>query len=181
MPANWFLTGLPGAGKSTIISGLAARLGCGVGGFKTVSGPEGPPGVFRVYIMPYGADGADLSGLDPVAMRDRAAGGFRAFPEVFDREGAAMLRVPAGGRLTVMDELGFMEADALRFQEAVFAALDGEIPVLGAIKPAGGRTDAPFLREIRARGDVRIFEVSPGGRGAAKAALERELARLMGL
>lgn len=179
MSCNYFLTGCPGAGKSTIIRKLTAGIG-GVGGFKTVMRRGDAQGRFRVYIMPYGADDEGLSELEPVAVRDREANSFRAFPEVFDREGAAILRAAADCDLIVMDEIGFMEAEAFVFQKAVLDALDGAVPVLGVIKPANGRADTRFMREVRARRDVRVFEVTPESRESAAAALEGEIAGLTG-
>jgi nucleoside-triphosphatase len=171
---NCFLTGRPGAGKSTAIRRVTERLTCGIGGFKTVMAPAGAPGRFHIYILPYGADAAELVSLAPAALRDRATDGFRAFPEVFDREGTAILRASAGSGLIVMDELGFMEAEAFAFQQAVFDALDGDIPVLGVIKPARARIDTQFLRNIRARPDVRIIELAPDNREAVLETLRGE-------
>lgn len=50
-----------------------------------------------------------------------------------------------------MDELGFLENDAHRFQAAVLAALDGSTPVLAAVKPK----DTDFLRRVRAASSRR--------------------------
>lgn len=57
-----------------------------------------------------------------------------------------------------MDELGFMEAEAERFKQAVFRALDGEIPVLAAVK---AREDVPFLNDVLHHRKVTVYTVTP--------------------
>ena len=59
-----------------------------------------------------------------------------------------------------MDELGFFENDAARFQEAVFRVLDADKPVLGVLK----QKDTPFLRQVRHREDVIVYEIREDNR-----------------
>ena len=40
--------------------------------------------------------------------------------------------------IPLMDEIGFFEQDALAFQAAILDALDGDIPVLAAVKAREG-------------------------------------------
>lgn len=51
-----------------------------------------------------------------------------------------------------MDELGFLENDAKVFQSAVLCALDGDTPVLAAVKPK----DTPFLRAVRGHENAEL-------------------------
>ena len=66
------------------------------------------------------------------------------------------------GGLLVMDELGFLENDAHRFQAAVLAALDGSTPVLAAVKPK----DTDFLRRVRQHPHGEVFNITPESREA---------------
>ena len=59
-----------------------------------------------------------------------------------------------------MDELGFLERDASRFQAAVLAALRGPQPVLAAVK----NRDDPFLRAVRSVPGVRVLYITRDNR-----------------
>ena len=61
-----------------------------------------------------------------------------------------------------LDELGFLENDAHRFQAAVLAALDGSTPVLAAVKPK----DTDFLRRVRQHPHGEVFSIKPESREA---------------
>ena len=81
-----------------------------------------------------------------------------AIPEVFDNYGVKLLEKALWQKpdIFVMDELGFFENDAVKFQNMVFNILDADIPVLGVIK----QKDTNFLNMIRNREDVKIFEIT---------------------
>jgi nucleoside-triphosphatase THEP1 len=59
-----------------------------------------------------------------------------------------------------MDELGFIESAASAFQNAVFAVLDGSVPVLGVIR----KGSTPFLEKVKAHGNVSVVEVDTANR-----------------
>jgi nucleoside-triphosphatase len=155
---NIFLTGAVGVGKSTVLKkalALLPELVCG--GFRTVSASP-VDGRREVLIEPMweGAqrDAARLVGL-------RLEDGFVAYPEAFDTMGTAILaETPRDAKLLLMDELGIMEADAMRFKRAILAALDGPLPVLGVIKPK--RSD--FLDAVRAHPRSVVLPVTPENR-----------------
>ena len=75
-------------------------------------------------------------------------GGRVVFPEVFDGRGADLLRDAARESdcsLILMDELGFLEAEAAGFREAVLSVLAGPKPVLGVVRQGlGVWRDAPL-------------------------------------
>ncbi|MDD4133841.1 MAG: nucleoside-triphosphatase [Eubacteriales bacterium] len=155
-----FLTGEPQAGKTTLINRLLARHpGWAVKGFCTYM--ECTPGyeaIVTVYIAPitpcdwYRKEEA-LAGIRLVSRRE-------AFPGAFDRVGARILRESVGADLVIMDELGFLENEALAFQQTVLETLQGETPVLGVIKP----TSTPFLDLVRGYPHVHILAVNPDDR-----------------
>ena len=71
------------------------------------------------------------------------------------------LRGPRGG-IILMDELGFLENDAKVFQSAVLCALDGDTPVLAAVKPK----DTPFLRAVRGHENAELVFIDEQNRDA---------------
>ena len=55
-----------------------------------------------------------------------------------------------------MDELGPAESGAKKFCEAVLAALDGDLPILGVLQKA----DTEFLRAVAGHPRVRLVTVT---------------------
>ncbi len=151
-----FLTGEIQVGKSTIINKAVLSLGQPVGGFRTVAGNYAPDGSSDIFIIGTGDKMDCCNDSNRVAHRTGIPGkGFTTFPKVFDTVGASLLRHAGEYPLTIMDELGFMESRAFEFQKAVFECLDGDIPVLGVIKPM----KIDFLDRIRAHEKVNILTV----------------------
>ena len=83
--------------------------------------------------------------------------------------GCAALADTEGRSLLVMDELGPHEAQAVRFQAAVFRALEGKIPILGVLQQA----DSDFLRRIAGHPRVTVLTVTEDNRGSLGAELLR--------
>lgn len=154
MKKHIFLTGDIQVGKSTAIRKALAMLGCSVGGFRTSGTNYQADGSSDVVI--YAASASPESGYR-VAHRS-ATTGISVYPEIFDEFGTYYLQQP--GTILLMDELGYMESKALKFQEAVFAALDGTTPVLGVIR----NRDTPFLNIVRKRDDVIVLTVTEANR-----------------
>lgn len=155
-PRHLFLTGPKQIGKSTALARLLAGRDAALGGFRTR----------RIRV----AGGADIYMLPPdrddfrqenILFR-RRAGQLLLDPADFDRLGCAMLEKSGECDLLLMDELGPTEVQALGFQRAVLAALDGDIPVYGVLQQA----DSPFLEKIAARDDVRVVTVTEENRDA---------------
>ena len=89
-------------------------------------------------------------------------------PVVFDALGVRYLAAARPGGLIVMDELGFMEAEAEAFKQAVLHALGGDIPVLAAVKD---RRDIPFLNAVCSEPKAALYTVTPENREALFAEL----------
>ncbi len=157
MARHLFLTGPKGAGKSTLIRGLLAEESGPLGGFFTVKHEGG------IYLLPAAGERA----FTPENLLFRCGHG--GDPRRFDNLGCAALADTAGCRLLVMDELGPHEAEARRFQAAVFRTLDGALPVLGVLQ----QTESEFLERIARHSRVTVLTVSVENRDALAAELRR--------
>ena len=137
MKRHALIVGEQGVGKSTLIARVRRELALPEAGIETVR--ETAPADERgnpVYIYRVGfprtrttQNLAALVGPD----------GRKAFPEVFDRYAAFLREDARDCGLIVLDELGFLETDAAEFCRAVLDLLDGDVPVLAAVKPKDTR------------------------------------------
>ena len=124
-----FLTGESGAGKSTALYRTLGLLGIAPGGFRTGFTPDRQ----RLCLWP-AWQGPDWSEESTVARM--AEGRLVGDPAAFARLGPAILAESMPwARLLLLDELGWLEREALAFQSAVRACLGGTTPVLGVVKP----------------------------------------------
>ena len=83
------------------------------------------------------------------------------FPEVFNALGTAYLQGTPSCQVIIMDELGFMESDAQAFRRAVLQTLDGETPVLAAVK---NRMDVEIVRQVCAHPRAEVVPINPENR-----------------
>ncbi len=148
------MTGLPGTGKTTLIRKVLERLPTEVtaSGFFTAEIRESGERVgFTINT---------LDGRSGVLSHIRIGGGARVGRYGVDVKGFEGLILPLleEGRagLYVIDEIGKMECLSRAFCEAVQLLLDAETPLLGTIALKGDG----FIAEVKARGDVALFEVT---------------------
>lgn len=154
---NIFLTGEVGVGKSTVISKVLSQLPQVIcGGFRTASEmPIIGGNLLEVYIekaweeTPHDAEHMVGTRL--------GHGRFTSYPQTFDTVGTSILfATPTNATLILMDELGIMEENAKLFRQAVMDLLDGQLPVLGVIKPK----HTEFLDAILMHERSEIIEVT---------------------
>ncbi len=152
-----FLTGNVQVGKSTIIRKLLSTelfYRKKIGGFRTINQEK------FVYIMGANESIDDCSEKNICGRRYMNRLNVESYPEVFDEVGCELLQDVQGVDLILMDELGFLESRSYRFQNRVLEILDGEIPVIGVVKPKHDK----FLDRIRSHPDVEIIEITPENR-----------------
>lgn len=159
-----FLTGEVQVGKSTILNRLVQFFHKPAGFCTRWESENGR--LDRLYLMPY----PPCRPYPPEALvasricRGNATGVTERFealgPEILKRD----------GDLIVMDELGMLERHAPAFRASIMTRLDGDIPVLGVIKPRG---DA-FIQAIHSHPRVRVETVTIENRDALLQQLLRE-------
>ncbi len=148
-----FLTGVVQTGKSTVIDRALARLPFSVGGIRTKRIPAGEDRA--TYIL------EDVISGVTVKFAESDPSGMKVDTEVFETAGVqAIRRSLEEADLTLLDELGRMEREAGRFQQQVFAALEGHRRVLGVIKAEKNA----FLDAVRAFQGIELLEVTRDNR-----------------
>jgi len=149
------LCGRRRSGRSAMIRRLLETVSMPVFGYETITMCTRPDGYHEIDLYPYGAERTERRAENHVAdcnTRDRV---IRA--EAFDTLGVAGLNAREDGIL-VMEEIGFMESGAEAFCRAVLEKLDGELPILAAVRE-GMETD--FLRRVKAHPSARLVRMEP--------------------
>ena len=157
MKRHLLICGERGVGKSTLIRRLLEHSTREVGGFVTKRLPIADKnGFFPSYLYPASQSEGERR-YETCDSRSSIR-----HPEVFDGLGAQLIKSAPSGGIILMDELGFLENDAKVFQSAVLCALDGDTPVLTAVKPK----DTPFLRAVRGHENAELVFIDEQNRDA---------------
>lgn len=139
------ITGNVGVGKSTLIRKLLAHFPGPAGGFITLKMAEPGADTWPLYMFPAAQPVEERRCTEENLLGIRGAV-VEHHPEKFDTLGVDLIRSAGSGGVILMDELGFMEAEAKVFQAAVLEALRGDIPVIASVKNKPG---VPFLDAVR--------------------------------
>lgn len=83
-----------------------------------------------------------------------------SYPEVFNNFAKKMQTPPKQGSIIKMDELGFLESDAKEFRDTVLDYLDGDIPVIAAVK----HNSTPFLDAVKNHPNCKCFFITEENR-----------------
>ncbi len=149
------LCGSRRTGRSSMIRKLTQQLHVPVSGYRTKTVNKRADGYHEIYMFPYGAETQALSEnyhIGDCNTRERVI-----YNEVFNTLGVRLLEEKPGGIL-VLDEIGFMEAQAELFCRSVLARLQGDTPVLAAVRTS---IDTPFLQKVCACEGARVIEMAP--------------------
>ena len=80
----------------------------------------------------------------------------------FDRYAPRLMEQIPEGSVVELDEIGFLEAKSQSFCQAVLHLLDGDAPVIAAVK----NRNIPFLETVRTHPNARCFYITPENRDA---------------
>ena len=163
MKRHLLICGERGVGKSTLIRRLLEHSTREVGGFVTKRLPVADEnGFFPIYLYPTSQSEGERCNETANLVGTCDSRSSIRHPEVFDGLGAQLIKSAPSGGIILMDELGFLENDAKVFQSAVLCALDGDTPVLAAVKPK----DTPFLRAVRGHENAELVFIDEQNRDA---------------
>lgn len=142
-------------GRSSMLRKLTQQLHAPISGYRTKTVHTRADGYHEIYMFPYGAQEQAVSEACHIGdcnTRERVI-----YNEVFNTLGVKLLEEQPGGIL-VLDEIGFMEAQAEAFCQTVLARLRGNTPVLAAVRTS---IDTPFLQKVLSCEDARVVEMRP--------------------
>jgi nucleoside-triphosphatase len=152
------LTGRPSSGKTTLIKRVLSELPQLHGGFYTEEIREHGARVGFKVVALHG-DEAVFAHVDFTT--PERIGKYRLDLTALEAVGVKAIRQAVQARrLIVIDEIGPMEIRSAIFRDAVSAALDSGMPVLGTIVARS----LPFADAIKLRPDVTVVEVRPDNR-----------------
>jgi nucleoside-triphosphatase len=175
----FLITGIPGVGKTTLISKVVVELrkaGISVGGIYSKEKRAGRVRtgfVMTDLVSGFQKELASVEGEGPRMGRYRVnlknLGEFAA-PAVEDAVSSC--------DIVVVDEVGPMELISPEFRRAVKHVADSSKPALMVIHL---RMRDPLIDEIKSRDDAIAYEVTPDNRNQLEETLLKELSRLLKL
>ena len=165
------LSGVPGVGKTTIVSKVAAGLsGRRSRGFVTDEIREGARRV-GFEIRTFGGKTRTLAHVD---LRSRhRVGRYGVDVEALDELAESALVLDDETEVYLMDEIGKMECFSERFCTAMTTLLDAGRSVIATIARHGGG----FMSEVKRRGDIELWEATRDNRDEMPERIQAWLAR----
>ena len=153
------IVGDRGVGKSTLIRRVLKELNRPVFGFETKKEEQLEDSLRGCPIYIYDAGKPHCQTAENLIGYHRETD-FGAFAAAFDRYAPKLMACVPEDALVELDEIGFLEANAEDFCRSVLHLLDGDRPVIAAVK----NRDIPFLNQIREHPKARCFFITPENR-----------------
>lgn len=155
---NALIVGGRGVGKSTLIQTVLKELACPFTGYETRKEDSLSDTIHGSPVYIYEAGKPHIQSPENLLgyCKDRHP---EVYAAAFARYAPKLLEMQTDG-VIVMDEIGFMESASDLFCHAVLTRLDGQTPVLAAVK----HNDTPFLNAVRAHKNCRCFFITEENR-----------------
>lgn len=149
----------PGVGKSTLIRKVLEEWNRPVFGYITRKEKDEWDDTLGHPIYIYSAGHPELRSAENRVgyCKDQRP---TVYSEVFDRFAPRLWEPVPEGAVILMDEIGFMEAASQAFCQGIFHLLDGDIPVIAAVKDKN--TD--FLNLVRSHSKAQCFYLTTENR-----------------
>lgn len=175
----FLITGIPGVGKTTLISKIVLWLrksGISVGGVYSKekrSGRVRTGFVMTDLLSGFQKELASIEGEGPRMGRYRVN-----LKNLGEFAAPAVENAVSSCEIIVLDEVGPMELISPEFRRAVKHVIESSKPVLMVIHL---RMRDPLIDEIKSRDDAISFEVTPDNRNQLEETITKELSRLLRL
>ena len=153
------IVGDRGVGKSTLIRRVLNELNRAVFGFETKKEEalEDPIRGCPIYIYDAGKPHCQTA---ENFLGYHANPDFDAFTAAFDRYAPKLMEAVPEYAVIELDEIGFLEAKSENFCRALLHLMDGDRPVIAAVKDR----ETDFLNRIREHPKARCFTITPENR-----------------
>ena len=156
--AKTLITGKPGVGKTTLVQKIIKRMGSvNMAGFYTA---EIRSKGSRLGFELQGLNGGCRTLAHVEIDSQHRVGRYGVDKDGFDEFLATLDLLNPDVELIVIDEIGKMELFSNRFRSLVCNALNSDKQVLASIPIKGNE----FIREIKQRIEIHLFEVTHGNR-----------------
>jgi len=152
---NIFISGRPGAGKTTLIKEVVHQLGIKAGGFYTEEIRKREKGRVGFRIKTLDGKRGILASVDITS--PYKVGKYKVNLEDFERVALPAIESAIASHQTIIiDEIGPMELFSKQFKEIVLKALDSPNQLIATIKLKGSN----FIDTLKSRDDVVIYNLT---------------------
>lgn len=157
---NFLITGPPRSGKTTLLMEIINQLKKEKLKISGITCPEirqgGTRKGFKIVNLETGEEGT-LAEVNPTAKGPKI-GKYTVNLEDLDEIGTKTIidAVENEADVVIIDEIGVMELQSKKFQQAVKKALNSNKPVVGIIHR---KSNHPLLQAIRRRQDTKIYQI----------------------
>ena len=148
-------------GKTTLINGVLRELDRPVYGYQTKKETALSDEQMREPVYIYEPGKPRFQSTENLIGYCSPAEGFQTMAGVFDAYAPKILNPVPDQGVIVFDEIGFMESREKQFCDAVLARLNGDIPVIAAVKNKKGFA---FLEKVRTHPKCRCFSITEENR-----------------